>query len=225
MPRHPIGETAMTDAQRQRKRRERLRQAREAAAPQTADRAQLAEARAEIERLKQQLAAKAAPAAAKAAPPSSQDERQALGKWMHAQLEIDRLRRQLEEARKAEPEQLAALRRRIIALEQESARRDRAAKAARTKAANAAAAAPIDGEKDPRIAQLEKMNSDLRKRIARMRANFEESLNRKGRMTFAAEAVIAKALHPDATPSHKEREEAYKAFTAWKADSKAAQRR
>ena len=67
MPRHPLGETAMTDAERQRKRRERLRKERGPTimvetlwAEIGLLAGELAAARAEIARLKQQLAAKAA---------------------------------------------------------------------------------------------------------------------------------------------------------------------
>ena len=61
MPRHPIGDQAMTDAERQRKRRERLRQAnppnRDAIkVTSCADRTRLAKARAEIWHLERQLA-------------------------------------------------------------------------------------------------------------------------------------------------------------------------
>ena len=37
--------------------------------------------------------------------------------------------------------------------------------------------------------------------------------------------MIAKALHPDATPSEEARLEAFKAFSAWKGDRDAARRR
>ena len=46
-----------------------------------------------------------------------------------------------------------------------------------------------------------------------------------GRMDFATRSLIAKVLHPEATLSDKVRDDAYKAFTAWTADSKVAGRR
>lgn len=55
MPRHPLGDKAMTDAERQQKRRERLRKEN----PVPTDRQKFAQALVEIERLKQQLSAKA----------------------------------------------------------------------------------------------------------------------------------------------------------------------
>jgi hypothetical protein len=54
MPRPPLGDRAMTDAERQRKRRERLRQER---GPALTDRQKLIEAQQEIERLRQRIAA------------------------------------------------------------------------------------------------------------------------------------------------------------------------
>jgi DNA repair exonuclease SbcCD ATPase subunit len=55
MPRPPLGERAMTDVERQRKHRERKR-AERAHDPNRSDRQKLADARKEIERLKQELA-------------------------------------------------------------------------------------------------------------------------------------------------------------------------
>ena len=46
-----------------------------------------------------------------------------------------------------------------------------------------------------------------------------------GGLTFNASSLIAKALHPDATPSEEVRLEAFKAFSAWKGDRDAARRR
>jgi hypothetical protein len=54
MPRHPLGEKAMTDAERQRKRRERLRKER-GPAPETDSRAELTKARHEIYNLRQRI--------------------------------------------------------------------------------------------------------------------------------------------------------------------------
>jgi chromosome segregation ATPase len=210
MPRHPLGETAMTDAERQQKRRERLRQERDAArdAASLSDRQKLAEAQQEIERLRKELAAASKPA------PATDFER---GRLI---MENTRLKMKLDDARKDEPEQIAQLRRHINRLQAEHARRDAAAKAAKTKATKLA-----EGGDDARIAQLQKANSDLRKRLNRMRAHHDEQSRNKGIMTFKAASLIAKALHPDATPDDKVREEAFKAFSAWKSDNKNAARR
>ena len=129
MPRHPQGDKAMTGAERQRHWRERLQQAeppsvklaREAAkAAQTsvsASSQELVEARAEIERLRAQLASK----------PASATDAERLSLLM----ENTRLKKLLAGARKAEPEQIAVLRRQIDRLQAEHARRDAAAKAAK----------------------------------------------------------------------------------------------
>ena len=64
MPRHPLGDKAMTDAERQRKRRQRLQQ--ETTVP--SDRQKLARAQAEIASLRDQLAAAARHEPAKPVP-------------------------------------------------------------------------------------------------------------------------------------------------------------
>ena len=58
-----------------------------------------------------------------------------------------------------------------------------------------------------------------------MRASFEARLKSEGHLTFEASSKIAKALHPDSAPNHKDLEDAFKAFSAWKADNKDAARR
>ena len=50
-------------------------------------------------------------------------------------------------------------------------------------------------------------------------------VTKAGGLTFRASSLIAKALHPDATPSEEVRLEAFKAFSAWKGDRDAAKRR
>ena len=54
---------------------------------------------------------------------------------------------------------------------------------------------------------------------------YEDESRRKGTMTFAKASLIAKALHPDSTSSPRDREEAFKAFSAWKADRDAVRRK
>ncbi|WP_192733498.1 hypothetical protein [Bradyrhizobium sp. OAE829] len=136
----------MTGAKRQRLWRERLRQAkppsvklaREAAkAVQTSVSASsqaLIEARQEIERLRAQLAA-----ASKAA-------RAADAEQIRLHMENTRLRKLLADSRKAEPEQVAELRRRIERLQADHARRDAAAKAAKTQAAKPVS--PVDPDSE-----------------------------------------------------------------------------
>ena len=150
MPRHPQGDKAMTGAERQRHWRERLQQAeppsvklaREAAkAAQTsvsASSQELVEARAEIERLRAQLASK----------PASATDAERFSLLM----ENTRLKKLLAGARKAEPEQIAVLRRQIDRLQAEHARRDAAAKAAKTKAAKPVS--PVDP--DSEVVRLKK---------------------------------------------------------------------
>lgn len=206
MPRHPIGDRVLTGAERQRQWRERLRQER---GPATADAdgssRELIKARHEIERLRAQLAA-----ATKAAPPAT-------AALLRMKIENDELRKLLAASRKAEPEQIADLRRDIERLQAEQARRDAASKvteAARERVAN-----------DPRIAQLQKTNNELRKEIAAMRKHFDKQQSQKqGVMSFKTVSMISKALHPDSKPSDHDRAEAFKAFSGWKADRNAAER-
>ncbi len=135
LPRHPIGDRAMTGAERQRQWRERLRQERgPATAEADGSSRELIKARNEIERLRAQLAA-----ATKAAPPAT-------AALLKVKIENDELRRLLAASRKAEPEQIAELRRDIERLQAEHARRGAPSKvteAARERVAN-----------DPRTAQL-----------------------------------------------------------------------
>jgi hypothetical protein len=47
---------------------------------------------------------------------------------------------------------------------------------------------------------------------------YRRSSERLGRMPFATQGAIAKALHPDRKPSEAQRAEACRLFSAWKAD-------
>jgi hypothetical protein len=58
-----------------------------------------------------------------------------------------------------------------------------------------------------------------------MRGRHSPSAATDGSMSFQTMSAISKALHPDHKPSEAELEEAYKAFTAWKADSNKARRK
>jgi uncharacterized small protein (DUF1192 family) len=161
----------LTGKERQRQWRERLRQER---GPATADAdgssRELIKARHEIERLRAQLAA-----ATKAAPPAT-------AALLRMKIENDELRKLLSASRKAEPEQIANLRRDIERLQAEYARRDVASKvtdAARERAAN-----------DPRIARLQKANSELRKETAAMRKHFDKQSQKQVVMSFKRVSMI-----------------------------------
>jgi len=154
-------------------------------------------------------AARATGSPTKAAPPAT-------AALLRAKIENDELRNLLAASRKAEPEQIADLRRDIERLQAEHARRDVASKvteAARERVAN-----------DPRIARLQKTNSELRKEIAAMREHFDKQSHKQGVMNFKTVSMISKALHPDSKPSDHDRAEAFKAFSGWKADRNAAER-
>ena len=100
------------------------------------------------------------------------------------------------------------LRQRVLDLEQALARRESAAKSAQTKAAS-------------EVARLEEKNKELQFKLRQM----WDWYNNESGLTFKAGSLIAKALHPDATPSEEVRLEAFKAFSAWKGDRDAARRR
>jgi hypothetical protein len=103
MPRHPLGDKAMTDAERQRKHR----------GPHLSDHQKLAQARAEIARLRKA-------AEAKAEPLTDATRRKLEGELMKVKLENDRLREQL--AAKAAPAssgEIALLRQQVKVLKAE----------------------------------------------------------------------------------------------------------
>jgi hypothetical protein len=195
----------LTGAERQRQWRERLRQERgPATAEADGSSRELIKAQHEIERLRAQLAA-----ATKAAPPAT-------AALLRMKIENDELRKLLAASRKAEPEQIADLRRDMERLQAEHTRRDAASKvteAARERVTN-----------DPRIAQLQKTNNELRKEIAAMRKHFDKQSQTQGMMSFKTVSMISKALHPDSKPSDHDRAEAFKAFSGWKADRNAVER-
>ena len=108
MPRKPVGDRAMTDAERQRKRRERLRKE----TPVLTDRQKLIEAQKEIERLRKVAAAEPAKVAESqndlaARPPSLSDELVRLfnalndtSNWSHLKFSTPQDRLSLAEVRK-----------------------------------------------------------------------------------------------------------------------------
>jgi hypothetical protein len=104
------------------------------------------------------------------------------------------------------------LRQRILDLEAALACRESAAKSAQTKAAS-------------EVACLKQKNKDLQFKLRHMWDWYNDEITRAGGLTFKASSLLAKALHPDATPSEEVRLEAFKAFSAWKSDSDMAKRR
>ena len=104
------------------------------------------------------------------------------------------------------------LRQRILDLEAALARRESAAKSAQTKAKRV-------------IARLKEKNNERRSQLRQMYDWYNNEVTNAGGLTFKASSLLAKALHPDATPSEEVRLEAFKAFSAWKSDSDVAKRR
>jgi hypothetical protein len=104
------------------------------------------------------------------------------------------------------------LRQRVLDLETALARRESAAKSAQTKAIS-------------EIARLKEKNKEVQSQLRQMWDWYNNEITNGGGLTFKASSLIAKALHPDATPSDEVRLEAFKAFSAWKGDRDAARRR
>ena len=104
------------------------------------------------------------------------------------------------------------LRQRVLDLETTLARRESAAKSAQTEAIS-------------EIACLKEQNKKLQSEVRKTWDWYNNEITNAGGLTFKASSLIAKALHPDATPSEEVRLEAFKAFSAWKGDRDAARRR
>ena len=104
------------------------------------------------------------------------------------------------------------LRHRILDLETALACCESAAKSAQTQAAS-------------EVACLKEKNKELQFELRQTRDWYNNEITKAGGLTFKASSLIAKALHPDATPSEEVRLEAFKAFSAWKGDRDAARRR
>ena len=102
-------------------------------------------------------------------------------------------------------------RQRILDLAAALARRERAAKSAQTKTAS-------------EVARLKGKNKELQFKLRHMWDWYNNEITKAGGLTFKASSLIAKALHPDATPSKEVKLEAFKAFSAWKSDRDAAKR-
>ena len=91
-------------------------------------------------------------------------------------------------------------------------RQESAAKSAQTKATRI-------------IARLKEKNKERGSQLRQMYHWYNHEITNAGGLTFKASGLIAKALHPDATPSEEVRLEAFKAFSTWKGDRDAARRR
>jgi hypothetical protein len=104
------------------------------------------------------------------------------------------------------------LRQRVLDLETALARRESALKSAQTKATSV-------------VARLKEKNKELQSQLRQTWDWYNNEITNAGGLTFKASSLIAKALHPDATPSEEVRLEAFKAFSAWKGDRDAARRR
>ena len=104
------------------------------------------------------------------------------------------------------------LRQRVLDLEKALAHRESAAKSAQTKAAS-------------EVVRLKEKNKELQFKLRQMWDWYNNEITKVGGLTFKASSLIAKALHPDATPSEEVRLEAFKAFSAWKGDRDVAKRR
>jgi chromosome segregation ATPase len=78
---------------------------------------------------------------------------------------------------------------------------------------------------DWEVACLKKQNKEMQSQLHQTWNWYNNAITRAGGLTFKASSLIAKALHPDATPDEEVRLQAFKAFSAWKSDRDAAQRR
>ena len=98
--------------------------------------------------------------------------------------------------------------------------------------AHASYASSLEGERDrlrQEIAKLQADNVGLRQDNAKLQADNAKLRQEpkgkptpRGAMDFDTFGKISKALHPDRKPTEKEREEAMKALTNWKAGAKRA---
>ena len=127
--------------------------------------------------------------------------------------EIDALRAAIVKAELARAQaENHLLRQRVLDLEKALVRWESAAKSAQTRAAS-------------EVVRLKEKNKELQLKLRHMWDWHNNEITKAGGLTFRASSLIAKALHPDATPSEEVRLEAFKAFSAWKGDRDAAKRR
>ena len=139
----------------------------------------------------------------------SNAERQARAK---RDAEIDALRAAIVKAELARAQaENYLLRQRVLDLEKALVHWESAAKSAQTRAAE--------------VIRLKEKNKELQLKLRQLWDWHNNEITKAGGLTFKASSLIAKALHPDATPSEQVRLEAFKAFSAWKGDRDAAKRR
>ena len=216
MGRPPVGKVAMTGAERTRLYRlkhgaETKPVTKPADAAHDALVRELAEAQAEIERLRKE-AATAKPA--KAAPVSD-EMRELEGKLMKARFESDGLRAQLAKARADEPEQVRALRQRVKELEQGHARRDSAARAAQTKAEKPPL--PPDEVRERQIKSLKTQVQNLKGLVRTHEQHYAEAVAKAGGLPRSTKTAIDKVLHPDSRrhATEADKNEASQLWNAW----------
>ena len=126
--------------------------------------------------------------------------------------EIDALRAAIVKAELARAQaENYLLRQRVLDLEKAIVHWESAAKSAQTRAAE--------------VVRLKEKNKELQLKLRQLWDWHNNEITKAGGLSFRASSLIAKALHPDATPSEEVRLEAFKAFSAWKGDRDAAKRR
>ena len=91
------------------------------------------------------------------------------------------------------------MRQRVLDLEKALVRWESAAKSAQTRATS-------------EVARLKEKNEERRLKLRQMWDWYNNEITKAAGLTFKASSLIAKALHPDATPSEEVRLEAFKAF-------------
>jgi hypothetical protein len=131
--------------------------------------------------------------------------------------------RELEATLQARDKQIAALKAELVdTVEQARASRDeRKRPAAKPKAERPPL--PPDEARDKKIKALTTENRNLKKKMIDLSIWYTEALATTGGMNFATQSAIAKCLHPDKDPpTNEERNEAFKLFSAWKSDNRAA---
>lgn len=75
------------------------------------------------------------------------------------------------------------------------------------------------------VRYVKAQNRKLIEMVRKMRPmNSAEPRRHPTEMSFATSSAIAKCLHPDASPSAEERTDAFKLFSAWRANSRRGER-
>jgi len=122
--------------------------------------------------------------------------RQALG-GTKCEAEIEVLRAAIIKAELARAQaENHLLRQRLLDLEKALVRRESSVKSAQTKAAS-------------EVARLKEKNKELKFKLRQMWDWHNNEITKTGGLTFKASSLIAKALHPDATPSEEIRLDAF----------------